>query len=82
MNKDDYFEDDFDADIYYDGYSDDGKIGVNNGGFYSYFFMPMLPKALKVGNYLSLMYYDKIAQRTVTKRISLAGFTRCYNQMK
>ena len=82
ISKDDYYENDFNAQVDFEGYSDDGKIGVNNGGFFSSFYLPVIPTAMKMSNYFTCMYYDKISSKTITKRLSLAGFTKCYNQMK
>lgn len=66
--------------IMFKGYEDDGKIGVD--GFYSYYFIKCGADQLKKANFISFQYYDPISEQTVTKRISLAGFTKCYNQIK
>ena len=65
--------------MYFEGYGDDGKIDTD--GFFSYFYLSLEPDQLKKSNYLSLKYYDKVAG-SIVKRISLAGFTKCYNQVK
>ncbi len=66
--------------IYYRGYEDDGKIGTS--GFYSYFFLNVSPEQLMKANYLTYRYFDSISGDVLTKRISLAGFTKCMNLIK
>ena len=79
ITKDNYTEDSYDTTMYFEGYGDDGKIDTD--GFFSYFYLSLEPDQLKKSNYLSLKYYDKVAG-PIVKRISLAGFTKCYNQVK
>ena len=79
ITKDNYTEDSYDTTMYFEGYGDDGKIDTD--GFFSYFYLPFEPDQLKKSNYLSLKYNDKVAG-SIVKRISLAGFTKCYNQVK
>lgn len=67
--------------IKFKGADEDGKIGVN-GGFYSYFYVLFKPEQLKKANFVSFRYYDTVSDKVVTKRISLAGFTKCYNLIK
>lgn len=49
--------------------------------FLAIFYLPLEPDQLKKSNYLSLKYNDKVAG-SIVKRISLAGFTKCYNLIK
>ena len=79
MNKEEIKQDSYDTTMYFEGYGDDGKIDTD--GFFSYFYLSLEPDQLKKSNYLSLKYYDKVAG-SIVKRISLAGFTKCYNQVK
>jgi len=66
--------------IYYRGYEDDGKIGIS--GFYSYFYLSVSSEQLKKANYLTFKYYDSISGEVLTKKLSLAGFTKCINSIK
>lgn len=75
----DYIEHEFDdVTIKYLGFGDEGKITTD--GFYGYFYQYIDPQELKSGNYLTFMYYNKISDRTITKKISLAGFTAAYKR--
>ncbi len=69
-----------DMTISYDGYAGDGKIDTN--GFFSYFYVACEPEQLKKANYITFQYYDKISEQTISRKISLAGFTKVYNSIK
>jgi hypothetical protein len=66
--------------ISYDGYAGDGKIDTN--GFFSYFYVACEPEQLKKANYITFQYYDKISEQTISRKISLAGFTKAYNSIR
>lgn len=69
-----------DMTISYDGYAGDGKIDTN--GFFSYFYVGCKPEQLKRANYITFQYYDKISEQTISRKISLAGFTKAYNSIR
>lgn len=55
---------------------------INTDGFFSMFSLFCPADKLKKANYINFQYYDSISDRIVTQKISLAGFTRCYNLCK
>lgn len=63
--------------ISYTGFGDDGKIDAN--GFFSYFYLQVNPEDLKKSSYITFRYYDKISDQIISKKVSLAGFTKAYN---
>ena len=50
--------------------------------FFSYFYVACEPEQLKKANYITFQYYDKISEQTISRKISLAGFTKVYNSIK
>lgn len=69
-----------DMTISYNGYATDRKIDTN--GFFSYFFVSCEPEQLKKANYITFLYYDKTSEQTISRKISLAGFTKAYNSIR